>query len=145
MNDVHIWSHTTHQRHKLLNLWLQPSSPLLCLEQTRSPKKFKMAPLLVNMSHKTFMLLWVKHQLHSSIYPNCKNELPFNLNYLDLCTTQSCSLNVNPIKISNAYKYVMIGASSCISKVLSLFDSISTPWQPMVFMSIKVHCHPKLK
>ncbi len=136
MNDVHVWSHTTHQRHKLLNLRVQPSSPILCLEQTRSPTKFKMAPLLVSMSHKTFMLLWVKHHLHSSIYPNRKKELPSDLNCLDLCTTQSCSLNVIPIKISHVYKYVMIGASSCISRASSLFDSMSTPWQLMVFMSI---------
>jgi len=48
-------------------------------------------------------------------------------------------------KISHAYKYVMIGASSCISKVSSLFDSISTPWQPMVFMSIKGALSPQIE
>ncbi len=113
---------------QLLNSRLQPSLPILCLEQSRNLTNFKMAPLLVTMSHKTFMLLWVKHHLHSSIYPNRKNELPSNLNCLDLCTTQSCSLNVNPIKVSHVYKYVMIGASSCISRASSLFDSMSTPW-----------------
>jgi len=97
-----------------------------------------MTKLLVSMLHKALMFLWAKHHPHSSIHPHLKKEISFPLfeNHLALCTTQPCSLGVNPIEISFVYKYVMIGASSCKSKAPSHFDSISTSQESPILISI---------
>ncbi len=55
-----------------------------------------------------------------------KRELPSYQNLLALCTTQSCSLGVNPTKTSPIYMYVMICASSYMSKAPSSSSSMST-------------------
>ncbi len=77
-----------------------------------------------------FHTIWSEAQptfvhLTTFIRKNCFSHL----NHVGQCTTWSCSLGVNSIKISLACKYAMTSAFSYMSKTPSPSSSISKSWE----------------
>lgn len=91
-------------KYKLLNLKLHPK--IICLEHANYKLiKLEMAQLLIIIVYNEFMLFWVIHNMHPSIYPLLQKVISFSFKHI--CTTWLYSYHFNMVIIQLQSEYML--------------------------------------
>ncbi len=122
-------NHTSHMIKHIVEPIVASPPPILCLEKTTCPSNPKMTQLLMNMSHKDFVLFRQNTTCTSPFSHTQSKEFFSHFNCFALCITRSHYLGVNPIETSFACKYEITRAFSYMSKSPSPSNSISKLWE----------------